>query len=122
MFPKQRLRGGVPTFNVGKWAAAAGFLGAGGCGPGCGWGFLVPVAWLWLGCSGAGAVPMAGLDRAVAFSGFSRVGAVRMARVSCACPHSVSHGCLHAALHGCLCMFMLQMMTPYKGCIDVTML
>ena len=27
-----------------------------------------------------------------------------------------------AALHGCLCMLMFQMMTPNKGCIDVTML
>ena len=79
--------------------------------PGCGWGVLVRVRCPWL-----------GLDRAVAFSGLSRVGAVRMARVSCACPHGVSHGCLHAALHGCLCMLMFQMMTPYKGCIDVTVL
>ena len=58
--PKQRLRGGVLTFDVGKWAAVLGFFGVGGCGCGCGWGFLVPVGWLWLGCPGAGAVPMAG--------------------------------------------------------------
>ena len=60
IFPKQRLRGGVLTFKVGKWAAVLGFFGAGGLGCGCGWGFLVPVVWLWLGCPGAGAVPMAG--------------------------------------------------------------
>ena len=60
LFPKQRLRGGVLTFLVGKWAAVAGFFGAGGWGCGCGWGFVVPVGWLWLGCSGVGAVPMAG--------------------------------------------------------------
>ena len=41
---------------------------------GCGWGVLVRVRCPWL-----------GLDRAVAFSGLSRVGAVRMAGVSCAC-------------------------------------
>ena len=29
---------------------------------------------------------------------------------------------LHGALHGRLCMLMLQMMMPHKGCIDVTML
>ena len=29
---------------------------------------------------------------------------------------------LHAALHCRLCMLMLQMMMPHKGCIDVTML
>ena len=40
LFPKQRLRGGVLTFDVHKLAGVPGFPGAG--------------AWLWLADSGAG--------------------------------------------------------------------
>ena len=115
-------------------AAAGAVAGGFGCRlPGCGWDFLVPVLWLWLGRSGAGAVLMARTGKLVYIRSFlvrmpcPSLGSCRacLHNVSHDCLHGMqrrmfacvcSHGCLHAALHGC------QMMTPDKGCIDVTML
>ena len=44
LFPKQRLRGGVLTFDVHKLVGTPGFPVAGRLGPGCGWRIRSPVA------------------------------------------------------------------------------
>ena len=90
-----------------KWAAVFGLPGAVRWGP-----------WLGLGLASIG--KEVGCSPGLPWCG--GVGPMSVAGAcGCVCLHCVSHGCLHAALHGCLCMLMLQMMMPNKGCIDVTM-
>ena len=141
LFPKQRLRGGVLTFDVHKLVDHAGFPVAGRLVLGCGWQIRSPVAmavagsfsrrspavavaealwcrcgasWLWLEC---GFLYSLGSCRACLHNA-SRDCLHDMHR--CMCASLCLHGCLHASLHGCQMKYIMYCWQPCQRNLSVS--
>ena len=108
LFPKQRLRGGVLTFDVHKWAGTPGFLVAGLAVAG---GFGGRWPWLWLGASGAG-----GRGCGCGWSALVQMRCVWLGLELCVSSLGSCRVCFHNASCDCLHVF-LFMLTWLLACI-----